>query len=187
MAPSPTGFLHVGGVRTFLYNWRTARGQGGECLLRIDISIRAARWPSRWRRSSARSSGSASSGTGRTTFQLDGAERCRTEAAWLVAEDKAYEDDGAIRNCTPKEGVIGWDDAVKGRIESPCRRDRRHGDSPFRRPAGLQLRLARGRLGLRDHDVIRGDDHVSNTPKQIVVLEVLAAPSCRSTRISPKL
>ena len=36
MAPSPTGFLHIGGVRTFLFNWLFARGQAGECLLRIE-------------------------------------------------------------------------------------------------------------------------------------------------------
>ena len=36
MAPSPTGFLHIGGVRTFLFNWLFARQQGGECLLRIE-------------------------------------------------------------------------------------------------------------------------------------------------------
>ena len=36
MAPSPTGFLHIGGVHTFLFNWLFARGRGGECLLRIE-------------------------------------------------------------------------------------------------------------------------------------------------------
>src|SRR5262249_60600916 len=36
MAPSPTGFLHIGGVRTFLFNWLFARGRAGECLLRIE-------------------------------------------------------------------------------------------------------------------------------------------------------
>ena len=36
MAPSPTGLLHIGGVRTFLFNWLFARGLGGECLLRIE-------------------------------------------------------------------------------------------------------------------------------------------------------
>jgi len=36
MAPSPTGFLHIGGVRTFLFNWLFARHHGGECLLRIE-------------------------------------------------------------------------------------------------------------------------------------------------------
>src|SRR3989304_4747113 len=36
MAPSPTGLLHIGGVRTFLFNWLFARGRDGECLLRIE-------------------------------------------------------------------------------------------------------------------------------------------------------
>ena len=36
MAPSPTGLLHIGGVHTFQFNWLFARGQGGECLLRIE-------------------------------------------------------------------------------------------------------------------------------------------------------
>src|SRR5690348_16736952 len=36
MAPSPTGFLHIGGVHTFLFNWLFARGREGECLLRIE-------------------------------------------------------------------------------------------------------------------------------------------------------
>src|SRR3954463_6953725 len=41
MAPSPTGFLHIGGVRTFLFNWLFARQQGGECLLRIENTARS--------------------------------------------------------------------------------------------------------------------------------------------------
>src|SRR4026209_1911468 len=58
MAPSPTGLLHIGGVRTFLFNWLFARGRGGECLLRIENTDtsreveeavaqleRALRWP----------------------------------------------------------------------------------------------------------------------------------------------
>jgi glutamyl/glutaminyl-tRNA synthetase len=36
MAPSPTGYLHIGGAHTFLFNWLFARHQGGECLLRIE-------------------------------------------------------------------------------------------------------------------------------------------------------
>ena len=57
---------------------------------------------------------------GETRFQLDGAERCRTEAERLVAEDKAYEDDGATRIRMPDEGIVAWEDAVKGRIEFPA-------------------------------------------------------------------
>src|SRR6476620_11554613 len=108
MAPSPTGFLHIGGVRTFLFNWLFARGQDGECLLRIENTDtgrevadsvqqieRSLRWLGiQW--------------DGDTRFQLDGIERCQAEARRLVAEGKAYEDDGAIRIRMPEDGVIGW-------------------------------------------------------------------------------
>jgi glutamyl-tRNA synthetase len=175
MAPSPTGFLHIGGVRTFLFNWLFARGRGGECLLRIENTDtgrevaesvaqieRSLRWLGiEW--------------DGETRFQLDGAERCRIEAARLVAEGKAYEDEGAIRIRMPKDGVIGWDDAVKGRIEFPAAELEdmvvlRSDGRPVYNFASPVDDWADGIT-----HVIRGDDHVSNTPKQIVVLEALGA------------
>jgi len=175
MAPSPTGFLHIGGVRTFLFNWLFARGRGGECLLRIENTDtgrevaesveqieRSLRWLGiEW--------------DGETRFQLDGAERCRTEAARLVAEGKAYEDDGAIRIRMPMEGEIGWEDAVKGRIEFPAAELE---DMVILRSDGRPVYNFASPVddwvdGITH--VIRGDDHVSNTPKQIVVLEALGA------------
>ena len=119
MAPSPTGFLHVGGVRTFLFNWLFARGRDGECLLRIENTDtsreveesvaqieRSLRWLGiDW--------------DGPTTFQLDRMGRAQEEARRLVVEGTAYEDEGAIRIRMPDEGVTGWDDAIKGRIEFP--------------------------------------------------------------------
>jgi glutamyl-tRNA synthetase len=175
MAPSPTGFLHIGGVRTFLFNWLFARGHGGECLLRIENTDtgrevaesveqieRSLRWLGiEW--------------DGGTRFQLDGADRCRTEAARLVAEGKAYEDDGAIRVRMPKEGVVGWEDAVKGRIEFPAAELE---DMVILRSDGRPVYNFASPVddwidGITH--VIRGDDHVSNTPKQIVVLEALGA------------
>ena len=119
MAPSPTGFLHIGGVRTFLFNWLFARGRGGECLLRIENTDtsreveesveqieRSLRWLGiEW--------------DGETTFQLDVMERAKEEARRLVTEGAAYEDEGAIRIRMPDEGSTGWDDAIKGRIEVP--------------------------------------------------------------------
>ncbi|MEI7760032.1 MAG: glutamate--tRNA ligase [Thermoleophilia bacterium] len=176
MAPSPTGFLHIGGVRTFLFNWLFARRYSGECLLRIENTDtgrevaesveqieRSLRWLGiEW--------------DGETRFQLDGAERCRTEAARLVAEGRAYEDDGAIRIRMPEEGVVGWDDAVKGRIEFPA--DQLE-DMVILRSDGRPVYNFASPVddwvdGITH--VIRGDDHVSNTPKQIVVLEALGAP-----------
>jgi len=175
MAPSPTGFLHIGGVRTFLFNWLFARGRDGECLLRIENTDTS--------RDVAESVGQIERSVrwlgidwdGETRFQLDGAERCRTEAARLVAEGKAYEDDGAIRIRMPKEGVVGWDDAIKGRIEFPADQ---LDDMVILRSDGRPVYNYASPVddwvdGITH--VIRGDDHVSNTPKQIVVLEALGA------------
>jgi len=117
MAPSPTGFLHIGGVRTFLFNWLFARGQGGECLLRIentDTSREVAESVEQIQRS-LRWLGIDWDGS--ITFQLDRMERCQEEARRLAAEGNAYEDEGAIRFRMSDEGVTAWDDAVKGRIE----------------------------------------------------------------------
>jgi glutamyl-tRNA synthetase len=175
MAPSPTGFLHIGGVRTFLFNWLYARGRGGECLLRIentDTNREVEESVEQIERSLAWL-GIGWDGT--TRFQLDGAERCRAEARRLVDEGKAYEDDGAIRIRMPSEGVVAWDDAVKGRIEVSA--DELEDMVVLRsdgRPVYNFASPVDDWLDGITH-VIRGDDHVSNTPKQIVVLEALGA------------
>jgi glutamyl-tRNA synthetase len=175
MAPSPTGFLHIGGVRTFLFNWLFARRRGGQCLLRIentDTSREVAESVDQIQRS-LRWLGI--DWDGEPTFQLDVMDECREAAARLVAQGDAYEDDGAIRIRMPDEGTTSWDDAVKGRIEFPnaqledvvlVRSDGRptyNFASPFED--------ARDRIT----HVIRGDDHVSNTPKQINILRALGA------------
>ena len=175
MAPSPTGLLHIGGVRTFLFNWLFARGRGGECLLRIENTDtsrevaesveqieRSLRWLGiEW--------------DGETTFQLDVMERAKEEARRLVDEGTAYEDDGAIRIRMPDEGSTGWDDAIKGRIEVPNAEledvvlVRSDGRPTYNFASPLEDWLD----GITH--VIRGDDHVSNTPKQINVLRALGA------------
>jgi glutamyl-tRNA synthetase len=175
MAPSPTGFLHIGSVRTFLFNWLFAQGRGGECLLRIENTDtsreveeaveqiqRSLRWVGiDW--------------DGDVTFQLDRAERCRQEAQRLVDAGAAYEDEGAIRFRMPDDGVTAWEDAIRGRLE-------------FENAELEDLVLVRsdGRptynfaspvedwLDGITH-VIRGDDHISNTPKQIRILTALGS------------
>jgi glutamyl-tRNA synthetase len=175
MAPSPTGFLHIGGVRTFLFNWLFARGRGGETLLRIENtdtsrevaeSVEQIQTSLRWL---------GIDWDGDVTFQLDRMEKCAEVARQLVAEGKAYEDEGAIRFRMPDEGTTGWDDAVKGRI-----------DFPNEQLEDLVLVRSDGRptynfaspvedwLDGITH-VIRGDDHVSNTPKQIQILQALGS------------
>jgi glutamyl-tRNA synthetase len=175
MAPSPTGFLHIGGVRTFLFNWLFARQRGGECLLRIENTdtsreVAAAvdqiqeslRWVGiEW--------------DGPVSYQLDTADRARELAHELVEKGHAYEEEGAIRFRQPKEGTVSWVDAVRGEIE-------------FRNELLPDLVIVRsdGRPTYNfvspvddiidgiTH-VIRGQDHVSNTPSQINILRALGA------------
>jgi glutamyl-tRNA synthetase len=175
-APSPTGHLHIGGVHTALFNWLFARHEGGEFRLRIentDTSREVAEATDQIQES-LRWLGL--DWDGEVTFQLDRMERCREEAQRLVAEGKAYEDEDAIRMRMPDEGTTAWDDLIRGRIEYPNEK-----------LEDLVLLRADGRptynfaspvedwLDGITH-VLRGDDHISNTPKQIRILEALGAP-----------
>src|SRR5207248_1155322 len=108
MAPSPTGFLHIGSVRTFLFNWLFARQQGGECLLRIentDTSREVAEAVDQIQQSLL---WFGIDWDGPVTFQLDTADHARELAEELLSKGHAYEDDGAIRFKQPKEGVVSW-------------------------------------------------------------------------------
>src|SRR6266849_479264 len=117
MAPSPTGFLHIGNVHTALFNWLFARHEGGEFRLRIENTDtnREVAEATEQIQESLRWLGIDWDGP--VTFQLDRLERCQQEAKRLVAEGKAYEDEGAIRFRMPDEGTTSWDDAIRGRIE----------------------------------------------------------------------
>ncbi len=173
MAPSPTGFLHVGGVRTFLFNWLFARGRGGECLLRIentDTSRQVAEATEQIQRSL---SWLGLDWDGPVRFQLDAMDRCRELAGRLVAEGAAYEDEGAIRFRMPDEGTTAWEDAVRGRIEFP---NAQLEDFVLVRSDGRPTyNFANPVEDIDDGitHVIRGSDHVSNTPKQLQVIAAL--------------
>ncbi len=174
-APSPTGVLHIGGARTALYNWLLARGLGGIFVLRIEDTDRersttenveqildALRW-----------------------LELDWdegpisqAERRPEHSAAierLLESDAAYEDEGAIRLRVPDEGETVVHDAIRGDISFP------HSaidDFVIRRSDGSPLyNLA---VAVDDRDmgithVVRGDDHISNTPRQVMILRALGA------------
>ena len=173
MAPSPTGFLHIGGVRTFLFNWLFARRHGGQCLLRIentDTSREVAEATEQIQRS-LRWLGIDWDGP--VTFQLDAMDRCRELAQRLLAEGKAYEDDDAIRFRMPDEGVTAWTDAVLGRIEVP---NEQLEDVVLVRSDGRPTYNFANPVEDMDDaitHVIRGRDHVSNTPKQLQILAAL--------------
>ena len=175
MAPSPTGFLHIGNVRTALFNWLFARHEGGEFRLRIENTdtnreveeaIQQIQDSLRWL---------GLDWDGDVTFQLDRLQDCADLARRLVDEGKAYEDEGAIRFRMPDEGVTAWDDAVRGRIEFP---NEQLEDVVLVRSDGRPTyNFASPMEDVWDGitHVIRGEDHISNTPKQINIIRAVGA------------
>jgi glutamyl-tRNA synthetase len=173
-APSPTGYLHVGGARTALFNWLYARHTGGQFLLRIEDTDK--------QRSSEEHTRVILDGLSWLGLDWDeepwfqGARLARHQAAAerLLAEGKAFVDDGAIRFRVPP-GEIAWDDAVHGRISFQgedvkdfiiLRSDR----TPI-----YNLAVVVDDLDMSITHVLRGDDHISNTPKQIALYHALGA------------
>jgi glutamyl-tRNA synthetase len=175
MAPSPTGFLHIGNVRTALFNWLFARHEGGEFRLRIENTdtSREVAEATQQIQDSLRWLGLDWDGD--VTFQLDRRRESAEMAHRLVAEGKAYEDEGAVRFRMPDEGVTAWDDAVRGRIEFP---NEQLEDLVVLRSDGRPTYNFASPLedvwdGITH--VIRGEDHISNTPKQINIIRALGA------------
>jgi glutamyl-tRNA synthetase len=175
MAPSPTGFLHIGNVRTALFNWLFARHEGGEFRLRIENTdtSREVAEATDFIQESLRWLGLDWDGA--VTFQLDRMSDCAEVAARLVAEGKAYEDEGAIRFRMPDEGTTAWDDVVRGRVEFPSEKleDLVIVRSDGRPTYNFASPLEDVWDGITH--VIRGEDHISNTPKQINIIRAVGA------------
>src|SRR3954451_20937662 len=174
-APSPTGQLHIGGARTALYNWLLARGSAGDLVLRIEDTDRERSTPEnveqildalRWLELDW-DEGPIS--------QAERGERHREEIARLVDEGHAYEDDGAVRLRVPDEGETVVEDAIRGEVTFP------HSaidDFVIARSDGSPLYNLAVAVDDRDMgitDVVRGEDHLSNTPRQVMVLRALGA------------
>jgi len=173
-APSPTGYLHVGGARTALLNWLYARHTGGQFLLRIEDTDKA--------RSTEEHTKVILDGLTwlgldwdeEPVFQGARVKRHQEIADRLLAEGKAYMEEGAIRFRLPP-GEIAWDDAVHGRISFQgedlkdfviLRSDR----TPI-----YNFAVVVDDVDMRITHVLRGDDHISNTPKQIALYHALGA------------
>jgi glutamyl-tRNA synthetase len=200
-APSPTGQLHIGGARTALYNWLVARGQGGTMVLRIEDTDRERSTPEnveqildalRWLEidyDEGPISQVARSDRHQAVLQrlLDEGYAYRSTA---TAEDvKAYkerhgadrgfrgdaEDEGAVRLRVPDEGESVVHDLIRGNTTFA----HVHLDDPvIARADGSVLynfAVAVDDLDSEITHVIRGEDHLSNTPKQLLVLEALGA------------
>ena len=216
-APSPTGYLHVGGARTALFSWAYARRHGGRFVLRIEdtdlersteVSVNAILESMRWL---------GLDWDEGPFFQMKRLARYREVAEGLIAAGHAYrcwatkEDletlraeqrsrghkpryDGrwrperaqaaglvppadrapVVRFRTPEEGTVGWHDLVKGPIEFP---NAELDDLVLLRADGVptyNFGVVVDDLDMDITHVIRGDDHVNNTPRQIHIFHALA-------------
>jgi glutamyl-tRNA synthetase len=213
-APSPTGFLHIGGARTALYCWLEARRRGGEFVLRIedtdrerstDEAVQAILDAMAWLDLSADEA---------PVYQTRRLARYREVAERLLAEGKAYyayeskeeieamreaamakgekpryngyyrdrnepyreDPNRVIRFRNPLEGSVVFEDKVKGRVEwANAELD----DLVIFRSDGwptYNFAVVVDDIDMGITEVIRGDDHVNNTPRQINIYHALGAP-----------
>src|SRR3954464_11733548 len=175
-APSPTGELHIGGARTALYNWLLARKHGGTFVLRIEDTDRERSTPEnveqiydalRWLELDW-DEGPIS--------QAERVDRHKEEIARLLDEGHAYMDEGAVRLRVPNEGSTTVNDLIRGEIVFE---HQAIDDFVIARSDGSPLyNLA---VAVDDRDmgithVIRGADHISNTPRQLMILDALGSP-----------
>ena len=174
-APSPTGALHIGGARTALYNWLLARRTGGAFVLRIEDTDRE-----RSTEENVAQIHEALGWLGLTVdegpfSQAERRPRHEEEIQRLIGEEHAYYDEGAVRLRVPDDGVTVVEDVIRGRIEFP---HEAIDDFVIARSDGSPLyNLA---VAVDDRDmgithVVRGADHLSNTPRQLLVLRALGA------------
>ncbi|MFD2738663.1 glutamate--tRNA ligase [Sulfitobacter aestuarii] len=210
-APSPTGYLHIGGARTALFNWLYARGRGGKFLLRIEDTDRARSTPEA---TAAILQGMAWLGLdhdGEIISQFENAGRHAEVAQDLLARGKAYkcfasqDEITAFREEAKAEGRSTlyrspWRDAAPEshpdapyviRIKAPLTgqtviRDRVQGDVTIRNDQLDDMVLLRSdgtpvymlAVVVDDHDmgvthVIRGDDHLNNAARQMMIYEAM--------------
>ena len=212
-APSPTGYLHIGGARTALYCWLASRNAGGQFVLRIedtdrerstqgaiDAILEAMDWlglsydegpiyqTERLARYREVAEQMVAAGTAYYAYETKDELEAMREAA-LAAKEKpryngAYRDANAgfrddpnrvIRFRNPLDGVVAWDDKVKGRIEIA---NSELDDLVIFRSDGYptyNFAVVVDDIDMRITDVVRGDDHVNNTPRQINIYRALGA------------
>jgi glutamyl-tRNA synthetase len=182
-APSPTGYLHVGGARTALFNWLYARRHGGIFVLRIeDTDTERSSWEMvsgivdglRWLGLDW-DEGPDVGGPHAPYFQSQRLEKYRERVQTLVREGKAYADEGAIRFRVPP-GQTRFDDLVHG----PVKFENEHIENfvilrSDSHPT-YHLSVVVDDIDMAITHVVRGDDHISNTPKQVLLYEAFGAP-----------
>ena len=197
-APSPTGFLHVGGARTALFNWLYARHTGGKFILRIEDTDKARntveavqviydglKWLGLdW------DEGPGVGGDFGPYFQSERDAIYQTYLDKLQAAGVVYEDKGAIRFKLPRQPIV-MEDLVCGRVEVDRSKPINplgdlEPDMTIRRPDGswiFHFVNVVDDIEMGITHVIRGEDHLSNTPKHIELYQALGATPPRFAHI----
>jgi len=173
-APSPTGYLHVGGARTALFNWLYARHVAGKFLLRIEDTDR--------QRSTDEHTKVILDGLTwlgldwdeEPVFQGARVKRHQEVADKLLAAGQAHLEDGAIR-FRLQPGEIAWDDAVHGPISFQGEDIKDFVILRSDRTPIYNFAVVVDDVDMAITHVLRGDDHISNTPKQIALYRALGA------------
>jgi glutamyl-tRNA synthetase len=216
-APSPTGFIHLGNIRSALYPWAFARATGGDFILRIedtdlerstqasvDVILEGMEWlqldhdegpffqmqrMERYKQVLAmlQEKGhvypcymSMEELDALREKQMAAKEKPRYDGTWRPEPGKVLPTipEGVkpvLRFKTPKDGVVAWEDKCKGRIEF---QNSELDDLVIARPDGTptyNFCVCVDDMDMAITHVIRGDDHVNNTPRQIHIFEALGA------------
>jgi len=214
-APSPTGFIHLGNIRSALYPWAFARATGGDFILRIedtdlerssqaavDVILEGMQWlglshdegpfyqMQRMDRYKAVLADLVAAGHVYPCYmsvqeldalrerQMAAKEKPRYDGTWRPEPGKVLPPvpEGVkpvLRFRNPLEGVVAWDDKVKGRIEIA---NAELDDLVIARPDGTptyNFCVVVDDIDMTITHVIRGDDHVNNTPRQINIFRAL--------------
>ena len=184
-APSPTGYLHIGGARTALFNWLYVRHHGGKLVLRIeDTDIKrnteeaaaaiyqGLEWLGiNW------DEGPHIGGDFGPYFQSQRTEIYERYLKKLQDGGHIFEDQGALRFRSPREHVV-VNDLVCGKIDFDLTNPGTHPDMTIRRPDGswiFHFVNVIDDIEMKISHVIRGEDHLSNTPKHIELYKALGA------------
>src|SRR6266404_2805419 len=184
-APSPTGYLHIGGARTALFNWLFVHHHGGKLVLRIkhtDLKrnteeaaaaiYQGLEWLGiNW------DEGPHVGGDLGPYFQSQRTKIYERYLKKLQDGGHIFEDQGALRFRSPREHVI-VNDLVCGKIDFDLTNPATHPDMTVRRPDGswiFHFVNVIDDIEMKISHVIRGEDHLSNTPKHIELYKALGA------------
>jgi glutamyl-tRNA synthetase len=200
-APSPTGYLHVGGARTALFNWLFARHHGGTLVLRIEDTdlerstaemvegiLQGMRWLGLdWdegpyhqtqRMEMYRESAAKLLASGHAYYCFCTKPELEQRRAAAAAEGRPPRSAGesaAVRFAVPETGSTAFEDAVFGRVEFA---NTELEDFVLLRSDGIptyHLSVVTDDVDMRISHIIRGADHISNTPKQVLLYQALGA------------